>query len=162
MRTRRARVSKRSHTAKLSRAVPADGQHLSIRRQYPSRARLPVAPPRFQACARELVDLPQPSMICSTRPPSSVPSAQIVICQSGHHARKYVWANQRLARLAVRLSRRCPWCAQRDRGHRYYSGSTMTSTLKGPRSRAFHRQSGHCCYCGLPMWLDAPTNFAAR
>ena len=38
----------------------------------------------------------------------------------------------------------------------------MTSTLKGSRSIAFHRQSGHCCYCGLLMWLDTPSNFAAR
>jgi hypothetical protein len=36
----------------------------------------------------------------------------------------------------------------------------MTSTLKRPRSLAFHRQSGHCCYCGLPMWLDTPSDFA--
>ena len=38
----------------------------------------------------------------------------------------------------------------------------MTSSLKRPRSLAFHRQLGHCCYCGLPMWLDTLSDFAAR
>jgi hypothetical protein len=36
----------------------------------------------------------------------------------------------------------------------------MTTSLVHPRTQAFHRQSGRCCYCTLPMWSDHPEKFA--
>lgn len=38
----------------------------------------------------------------------------------------------------------------------------MPNNLKRLRTIAFHRQSGHCCYCRLPMWLNEPNEFALR
>lgn len=35
-------------------------------------------------------------------------------------------------------------------------------SLIKPRSIAFSRQSGHCFYCGQPMWTDSVEKFAAK
>lgn len=35
-------------------------------------------------------------------------------------------------------------------------------SLKSPRSLAFSRQSGHCHYCGQPMWQENPKAFARQ
>lgn len=38
----------------------------------------------------------------------------------------------------------------------------MPSSLSKSRLAAFRRQGGHCFYCGAPIWLDKPEEFANR
>ncbi len=38
----------------------------------------------------------------------------------------------------------------------------MPKSLVRPRTIAYARQSGRCFYCGLPMWLDNPLEFASK
>lgn len=38
----------------------------------------------------------------------------------------------------------------------------MPQSLTKPRLAAFHRQGGHCYYCGAPMWVEQPAAFAER
>ncbi|HDS1039502.1 HNH endonuclease [Stenotrophomonas maltophilia] len=37
-----------------------------------------------------------------------------------------------------------------------------TKRLKSLRTSAFHAQSGHCYYCGLPMWLASPSELGIK
>ncbi|WP_427916223.1 HNH endonuclease [Stenotrophomonas maltophilia] len=37
-----------------------------------------------------------------------------------------------------------------------------TKRLKSIRTSAFHAQSGRCFYCGLPMWLAAPSELGLK
>jgi hypothetical protein len=38
----------------------------------------------------------------------------------------------------------------------------IPSSIPKYRLAAFNRQEGHCFYCGLPMWLKHPADFAAK
>jgi 5-methylcytosine-specific restriction endonuclease McrA len=38
----------------------------------------------------------------------------------------------------------------------------MTTSLIRSRTKAFHNQSGLCCYCKVPMWSDHPEEFAHK
>lgn len=37
---------------------------------------------------------------------------------------------------------------------------TRRKSLKKPRTQAFHRQNGKCCYCGCAMWNDSPAELS--
>ena len=37
-----------------------------------------------------------------------------------------------------------------------------TPKVSKHRKSAFHRQNGHCCYCGFLMWQDSAEAFAAK
>ncbi|PLW66895.1 HNH endonuclease [Pseudohalioglobus lutimaris] len=40
--------------------------------------------------------------------------------------------------------------------------SKRRKSLKKPRTRAFHNQSGLCYYCQQPMWLTSPTELTVN